>query len=115
LFGRLLNLKDKGVSLAAKTAINVYLQKEGYGEMLKLNLDSQNKKLDAEIMLKGEKEPLSVSIDRYEIIDRDGETFIKLSGIETSREWINILVASEVEGKEFKIPSQYKDKLSMII
>ena len=119
MFGNILSgansLKDKGVSFAIKRAVNIYLEKEGYGEMLKLNLDSQNKTLEAEIMLKGEKEPLEVKVGNYELFEENGKKFIRLKDIHTSREWIDILAGSYIEGKSFEIPKQYADKLEMII
>jgi len=50
-------LKDKGVSLAARTAANVYLKTKGYGEMFKLDLDSTKKLWRRELCSKGRKSP----------------------------------------------------------
>ena len=58
-------LKDKALSKSLEVAINLKIKE--YGEMLKLNLDSQNKTIEFEVMLKGEKEPLKVFVNNYEI------------------------------------------------
>ncbi len=105
-------LKDAAFSKGVQLAINTYLKE--YGKMLKLNLDSQNKSIEMEILLDGEAEPLHVKIDRYELTEEDGVHFLKISGITTSRAWINTLAASHLEGKHFEIPAEYAKMLKTI-
>ena len=66
-------------------------------------------------MLKGEKEPLEVKVERYEIFDEEGKNCIRLTGIRTSREWIDVLVASHLEGKAFEVPVEHVEKLKMLM
>lgn len=63
---------------------------ERYGRMLNLNIDSNSKEMRAEIMLKGEAAPISI-IARY-AVSPDAKS-VRLSGITTSREWINAILA----------------------
>ena len=106
-------MKDAALSKAAQVALNVYIKE--YGKMLKLNLDSQNKSIEMELLLDGEVEPLHVKIDRYELTEEDGVHFLKISGITTSRAWINTLAASHLEGKRFEIPAEYAKMLKVIV
>lgn len=64
---------------------------ERYGQMLKLDIDSENKSISAEVLLKGEDSPLKVYIGRYEILGGN-ESGIKISQIQTSKEWMTELI-----------------------
>ena len=110
MFGR---MKDAALSKSVKTALNSYMKE--YGKMLKLELDSKSKKVMLEVMLEGEKEPLSVEIERYELTEESGKHYLKAYGIHTSRAWINTLAATYLEGKAFEVPKQYVQMLKLII
>ncbi len=106
-------IKDKAISFSIKQFIN--LQIKEFGEMLKLNIDSKNKKISLEVMLLGEKEPLSVDVNRYELFQKEDKHFIKLKDIQTSREWINILIKNHFRDKEIEIPPNIAKTLKIII
>ena len=105
--------KDTALSKGAQLAINTYIKE--YGEMLKFNLDSKIKSIDMEVMLEGEKEPLSIYIERYEITETNGEYKMRVYGISTSREWINTVASTYLEGKAFDIPAEYAKLLKVVI
>jgi len=94
-------MKDTALSHGAKIAINT--QMKDYGKVQKLDLNSKKKSIDLEVMLDGEVESLSVHIDNYELTEMDGIHQLKVSGITTSRAWINTLASSYLEGKAFDI------------
>ena len=106
-------VKDAALSKGAKVAINSYIKE--YGKMLKLNLDSENKSISLEVLLEGEKEPLAVQVERYELTEENGKHLLKIYGIHTSRAWINTVAASYLEGKAFEIPSEYAKMLKVIV
>jgi len=106
-------MKDTALSKGAKVAINSYIKE--YGKMLKLNLDSKNKSINLEVLLDGEKEPLSVNVQRYELTEENGKHFLKIYGIQTSRAWINTVAGSYLEGKSFEIPNEYAKMLKVIV
>jgi hypothetical protein len=72
-------MKDAALSKGAKVAMNSYIKE--YGKMLKLNLDSKNKSIALEVLLEGEKEPLSVNVQRYELTEENGKNLLKIYGI----------------------------------
>src|SRR5258708_6147635 len=74
------------------------------GTMTKLNIDSTNKKATLELDLKGETQPLQITIHRYELTTAGGKTFIEIKEFETSREWINSLAKPLLKGKTFEVP-----------
>jgi hypothetical protein len=106
-------LKDAVLSKGSKTAANS-LMKE-YGRMLRLDLDSAKKCISMEVMLEGEAEPLHINISCYELSEEEGEYFLKLYGVETSRTWINTFAAAYLEGKAFKIPAEYAKFLKVVV
>jgi len=110
MFGK---MKDAALSKSVKAALNRYMKE--YGKMLKLELDSKSKKIMMEVMLEGEKEPLRIEIERYELTEEEGKHYFKAHGIHTSRAWINTVAASYMEGKALEIPEQYVQMLKILV
>ena len=106
-------VKDSALSKGIRFAINSYMKR--YGKMLKFNLDSENKRMMLEVLLDGEKEPLSIRIERYVLTEENGKNVLKLYGIRTSRSWINTVADTYLEGKAFEIPKEYAKILQMIV
>jgi len=106
-------LKDKAISKGLSLAINLKIKE--YGEMLSLNLDSKNKTIDFEVMLKGEKEPLKVFVKNYEISEENGKYFLYAKDIETSREWINIVAENYLKGEKIELPEKIANMLQILI
>jgi hypothetical protein len=105
--------KDKALSLAIKKAINYKLKE--IGEMLSLKLDSKEKPLDMEVMLEGEKEPLKVHIGNYTIDLEDGNYYLNIKDIATSRVWINTLIGQYFSQNRFEIPEECAKMLMMVV
>ena len=106
-------IKDRTVSTAIHMAVNNYIK--DYGEMLKFDLDSDNKSINMELMLNGERESLLVHINSYELIRREERYILKIYSLKTSREWINTIASKYLENREFEIPSSYAKMLQAII
>ena len=106
-------IKDKTLSATAKIAINTQIKE--YGKMLKLNLDSKEKSIELEVMLEGEKEPLSIKVEHYTLEEENGKFFLKIYGVETSRAWINTIASTYLEGKSFEIPAEHAKILKVIV
>ena len=106
-------LKDKALSKSLEVAINLKIKE--YGEMLKLNLDSQNKTIEFEVMLKGEKEPLKVFVNNYEISEENGKYYLYAKDIKTSREWINIVAENYLKDEKIEIPEKIAKTLQILI
>ena len=106
-------LKDKALSKSLEVAINLKIKE--YGEMLKLNLDSHNKTIEFEIMLKGEKEPLKVYVSSYEISEESGKYYLYAKDIKTSREWINIVAENYLKGEKIELPEKIAKTLQILI
>lgn len=74
------------------------------GTMTTLQIDSTNKRASLDLELKGETQPLHVTINRYELTSAGDKTFIEIKEINTSREWINMLAGDFLKGKKFELP-----------
>jgi hypothetical protein len=95
-------------------ALNNFLIKD-YGKILNLSINSKDKSVGLTVDLNGEKEPLNIKISNYRVFEKNGESFIKINGIETSRDWINRVASSYLSGKEFKVPDEFVKILNMVI
>jgi hypothetical protein len=97
--------KDFIVEVAVKQWFN-QTQKR-YGIMTRIQIDSQARRIEIDLELKGETSPLHVDVKEYQITTgAGGETFVDLGEIETSREWINAVIADYFtpEKRRFKVP-----------
>jgi hypothetical protein len=110
--GTITGLKDRALSKGVELALNSRIKR--FGTMLSFQLDSQRKTIELTILLKGEKEPLQVTVERYEIV-REGEKYYLLAeNILTSREWINTVAESYLAGQRFEIPERYAKMLMLV-
>jgi hypothetical protein len=101
--------KDFVLGVAVKQWFN-QTQKR-YGIMTHIQIDSQAKRISIDLELKGESSPLHVEVNEYQVTSGSGgETFIELGEIETSREWINAVIADyfKPEQRRFKVPGAVK-------
>ena len=96
--------KDKALSKAILVILNKKLKK--FGTISELKLDTKNKKIALKIGLKGELEPLLVTIHRYEIKEIDKKYYLIAHDIETSREWINLVAKEYFYNEKFEIPKK---------
>ena len=99
-------MKDRALSIGAKIAINQYIQ--DYGEIVKLNLNSKFKSMNLEVKLDGESGSLVIQVEHYVITE---DSYLRVSGIRTSKAWINTLISKYFEGKEFKVSLEYAKML----
>jgi len=108
LFSFLNPAKDCALQVAVKLWFN-HIQKR-YGHMTSIQIDSTAKSIHVELELKGESSPLTIDVKRYALSIESGETFIELGDIETSREWVNVLLADyfKPENRRFPVPSAVK-------
>jgi len=106
-------VKDKILSIVARKFANSYIEK--YGKILKLEFDSQLKTIDLEVMLDGEKEPLILAINHYEIIQEGSAFFFIINDIKSSRRWINTLAKQYIYKKRFSMPAEYAKILKIVV
>jgi hypothetical protein len=98
--------KDRIVEASAKAFLNGKFEK--FGAVTKLQLDSKNKTLCIELLLKGESLPVSINVGAYELTERDGASCLVLQRLDASREWVGAVLNEFVAGRPFKLPEGVK-------
>lgn len=87
-----------------------------YGDMLNFQIDSAAKTVTLEILLKGEKEPVRLTLSGYEIrTDAAGKTAATISGATASREWIETLLREFAVGHEIDVPPKIASVLRLLV
>ena len=104
--------KDSTVSFLAERALQHYLKR--YGRMLKFYLDSRNKTAQCEILLAGEKDPITVLIQEYELKNTGTGTVIVIRKATASREWLHLVMQDFLLGKEFPLPDKFAPALKLL-
>jgi hypothetical protein len=92
-----------------KFAFNVKMER--YAHMLKLDINSEDKSISLEVLLRGEGSPIQIHIGHYEIVTGD-ESGIKISQIHTSREWMTEMI--QTLAPEHTVKFNYAKLLKMI-
>jgi hypothetical protein len=105
--------KDAGASFVVERAVAHRLQP--YGRMLNLSIDSKTKRIRLEVLLKGETEPLTVTIDQYEITTAAGADFIFIKKVSASREWVDALLQDFAIGKTIPLPTKYAHMVKSLL
>jgi len=108
LFSFLTPARDHALAAAVRLWFN-QTQKR-YGHMTTIQIDSNARSIRVELDLKGEAATLAIDVKSYELIAESGETFITIGDIETSREWLNVLLADYLkpENRRFPVPNVVK-------
>ena len=106
-------LKDKTLSRGLALALNSRIEK--YGRILDLRLDSRNKRLELELLLNGETDPLQVRVENYEVREEAGRWYLLAKELKSSREWIDTLAREYLSQRPLEIPERYAKMLKMVI
>ena len=94
--------RDAIASKAAQSFINQRIAR--YGEVRTLSLDSRNKTAEVVCALRGEPQPISVRVERYELHERDGQKFVRLGRCSCNREWLQNLLTDFGHQREIPVP-----------
>lgn len=103
MFGSLAKgMKDSALAIAMKSYMNDKLSE--YGEVLECQVDTSAARVSVRVLLRGEGEPVTAAIERYEL-DKVGEDrYIVLKDFSCSREWVARLMSNFLAGKRYKLP-----------
>jgi hypothetical protein len=99
--GLIRNIKDWALQAGAKHYANDRIQK--YGLMTNLQIDSATRTIHFEILLKGETTPISGSA-KYQPKLTGQKNTVQFTEIQTSREWINLLIADFLKTRTVELP-----------
>jgi hypothetical protein len=96
-------MKDGALALALKAYVNDKLG--AYGEILECTIDSANNRLTVKALLKGEREPVTATIERYELEAEGADRYIVLRSFSSSRQWLTLLLTKLFANKRYKLPA----------
>ena len=94
--------KDAALEKAVLLLLKPKLQR--YGEIRAFGLDTSAKVMTAEIKLRGEPIPVTVSQARYRIEDAGNETYLVFYDVKVSREWAQNILEDHFPESRVKIP-----------
>jgi hypothetical protein len=95
-------MKDKALQAGLRAFLN--RQYERFGSITRLEIDSRARRMDVELSLKGESEPIQIEVCAYELVEREGRMFIRVLDAKASRKWLTGALAEFVVGKELAVP-----------
>lgn len=113
MFNLLNQGKDLALSVTVKKIINMKIKK--FGEVSFLALDSQNKTMELEVLLKGEQEELKAKVHKYSIENREEKYYLVIHNVETSREWLNLVLEEYLHNEEFELPEKYIGVIQAVV
>lgn len=96
-------MKDGALAVGLRSFLNDRFK--DYGEILDCEVDTDAARLRLRAQLKGETQPISAAIERYELFREHGEIFVVIKSLSSSREWLTRLLNKLLAGKRYKIPA----------
>ncbi|MCX7059325.1 MAG: hypothetical protein QE272_02785 [Nevskia sp.] len=96
-------VKDSAIAMSLKAYVNDKLS--AYGEIVDVSIDTAVSRLTARALLKGERDPVTVTVERYEIETEGEDRYIKLKTFTSSRTWLTQLLNKLLADKRYKIPN----------
>jgi len=105
--GSLADSKDRLISERIKQELNTHLAR--YGEVLDVKLNTRERSVQLSIKLKGEPDPTTVNIGKYELIKEDTKLWVTFhsQSIQASREWLTLLLQDQAGRHRLPIPQKY--------
>jgi hypothetical protein len=109
----LVRQKDSSASLVIKRFVQKTISR--YGDMINFNIDSRNKTVQLEVLLKGEQQPITLTVEEYELRNEDGAVYFVIKKATASREWVGVAVQHFWVGKKFRIPDNYSGMVKLVL
>jgi len=99
--------KDRLISERIKQELNTRIAR--YGEVLDVKLNTRERSVQLSIKLKGESDPITVNIGKYELIKEDTKLWLGVDSqsIQASREWVTLLLQDQAGRHRLPIPQKY--------
>ncbi len=104
---------DNTVAVGLKQIINEKIK--SFGHVEKLLLNSGQKRLEIALQLRGETEPLRVTVTNYELVKYGDSAVVLIKELNTSKEWVNALWLERIKQFKFEIPPQYASMVKFMM
>ncbi|HNY64859.1 MAG TPA: hypothetical protein PKM41_05435 [Deltaproteobacteria bacterium] len=105
--------KDRAISKALEVLGESVVSR--YGHLKGFRLDSAARTIDLEVLLKGESEPVTVTLHDYRFLTEGDRSYVTVGDVSVSREWMMILAEDLLKDKRFEIPAKYARLLDAVI
>lgn len=94
--------KDLMTSKAAKSYVNDFIK--SYGRVEELSIDSKRRRIDLRCQLNGEVSPIGVTIEKYQLEQRGGKTFLEVIDSSATRPWMQAAMRQHLHGRKIEVP-----------
>lgn len=96
-------IKDDALALSFKALFNDRFG--DFGHATKCQVDTRRSRISLTAVLHGEQEPVTAILERYELVTVDGDRYIVLHRLSSSRLWIDKLLTQTLANKRYKLPA----------
>ncbi len=104
--------KDFIISKILRLVANYYLN--DYGKIVDFKANSERKEIYLNILLKGDIQNIDLFVINYKITTNEHHSSILFDDLNTSKEWLNILINNYVQ-KDIEIPKSIGTLLNKIL
>lgn len=94
--------KDMMTSKAAKSWVNDFIK--AYGRVEELTIDSKRRRIDMRCHLAGEVSPIGITIEKYQLEQAGGKTFIEVTNSSATRPWMQAAMREHLHGRKIEVP-----------
>ena len=84
---------------------------ERYGELRSIKIDTADQSLSAEVLLKGEPEPVTISHAKYRIESKGEQKVLIISDVRISKEWAQNLLEDRFQEITIPVPDMVSSLL----
>jgi hypothetical protein len=105
--------KESALSSAIKKLSEKYISR--FGHIQSIEIDSSTRSLTAEVLLKGELEPITLKIKGFEIIHEGERHLIIPHSVSASRHWIDTALKDFLQGRAFDVPAVVAKALKFLV
>src|SRR4051812_23383353 len=95
--------KDLMTSKAAKAYINDFIKR--YGKVDELSIDSKRHRIDLRCQLAGEVSAIGITIEKYQIEQKSGKTYLEVLASSATRPWMQTAMRDHLHGRKIELPS----------
>lgn len=96
-------VKDGALGVGLRAFFN---EKFGeYGDVRDCVVDTGAGRITAQVVMRGERDPITITINRYEMVKDGGKAYFTVRQLTTSRAWITLLLNKVLDGRRFEVPS----------
>lgn len=89
-------------STAAKAYANNLIGR--YGSVDDLRIDSKRRRIDLAVRLNGEVSPIGLTIEKYDVEQQAGKTYLKVLDSSCTRPWLQAAMRDHLHGRRFELP-----------